>query len=103
MGSGTSLALECKSRCYNFINERFFSDTHPEIEELQLKLLRQMGPAQKLAMLAQMNQTVKTLALSGLRSRYPHDSPEMLHRRLADLLLGPELAAQVYGPFVEQK
>ena len=79
------------------------SDTNPEIAELQRDLLRQVGPARKLAMLGEMNKTVKVLALSGLRSRYPNDSPAVLRRRLADLILGPELAAKVYGPFVETK
>lgn len=77
-----------------------FSDTRPEIAALQRKLLRQAGAARKLAMLGQMNQTVITLALSGLRSRYPDDSAEKLRRRLADLILGPALANQVYGPLV---
>ncbi len=79
-----------------------FSDTRPEVAALQLSLLRQATPARKLAMVGEMNQTVKTLALSGLRSRYPNDSPEMLRRRLADLILGPELACKVYGPLVEK-
>lgn len=79
------------------------SDTHPEIAELQRNLLRQVGSARKLAMLSEMNKTVKVLALSGLRSRYPGDSPAMLRPRLADLVLGPELAAQVYGPLIENK
>ena len=78
------------------------SDTRPEIAALQLKLLRQATPARKLAMLGQMNQTVKTLSLSGLCSRYPDDSSEMLRRRLADLILGPELASRVYGPLVKK-
>lgn len=73
------------------------SDTRPEITALQYRLLRQASPARKLAMLGEMNRTVKTLALSGLRSRYPADSPEKLRRRLADLLLGPELARRIYG------
>ncbi len=80
-----------------------FSDTSPEIAELQRKLLRQVSSARKLAMLGEMNKTVKTLALSGLRTRYPEDSPAMLRRRLADLILGPELAAQVYGPLIEKR
>ena len=80
-----------------------FSDTNPEIVALQRSLLRQVGSARKLAMLGQMNQTVKTLAISGLRSRYPEDSPGMLRRRLADLVLGPILASLVYGPMVEEK
>ena len=78
------------------------SDTRPEVAALQRNLLRQAAPARKLAMLGQMYLTVKTLALSGLRSRYPEDSPEMLRRRLADLLLGPALALLVYGPLAEK-
>ncbi len=31
-----------------------------------------------------------------------YDSPHQRRRRLADLLLGPELAARVYGPLLEQ-
>ena len=80
-----------------------FSDTRPEVAALQRRLLRQVGPARKLAMLGQMNLTVKTLALSGLRSRYPGDSPELIRRRLADLVLGPALASLVYGPIADQR
>lgn len=58
-----------------------FSDTHPEITALQYQLLRQASPARKLEMVGQISQTVKMLALSGLRSRYPDDSEEMLRRR----------------------
>ena len=76
------------------------SDTRPEITKLQLKLLRQTSPARKLAMLGQMNQTVITLAFSGLCSRHPDDSAEMLRHRLADLILGSELANRVYGPLI---
>ncbi len=78
------------------------SDTRPKVAVLQLALLRQATPARKLAMVGEMNQAVKMLALSGLRSRYPDDSPEMIRRRLADLLLGPELAQLVYGPLVKK-
>jgi hypothetical protein len=49
-------------------------------------------------MVAELNATVRLLALEGLRQRYPDDPPELLRCRLADLLLGPELAARVYGP-----
>lgn len=76
------------------------SDTRPEIATLQLMLLRQASAARKLDMLCQMNKTVMTLAYSGLCSRYPDESAEMLQRRLADLILGPELAFRVYGAMV---
>jgi len=78
------------------------SDTRPEVTAIQMNLLRQASAARKLALLGQMNQTVKVLALEGLRSNYPGESSAQLRRRLADLLLGPELACKVYGPLVEK-
>ena len=76
-----------------------YSDTSPEIAAIQMEMLRKASPARKLEMVGQMNLTVKTLALAGLRTRHPDEPPEMLRRRLADLILGPELALKVYGPF----
>jgi hypothetical protein len=53
-------------------------------------------------MLGQMYQTVKPLTLCGLRQRHPNATETELRRRLADLLLGPELAMRVYGPLQEE-
>ena len=80
-----------------------FSDTRPEAEAVLIRMLRQAPPWRKLHMVGQLNQTVRTLALSGLRQRHPEATPQELRRRLADLLLGPELAAQAYGPLREQE
>lgn len=80
-----------------------FADTRPEAEEVHIKLLHQAPSWWKLEMVGQLNQTVRTLALSGLRQRYPQATPRELRRRLADLMLGPALAARVYGPLVEQE
>jgi hypothetical protein len=77
------------------------SDTSLEAERLQVRGLRQMLPWRKLALVGEMNQTVRALALAGLRQRYPADTPAMRRRRLADLLLGSELAARAYGPLQE--
>jgi hypothetical protein len=68
-----------------------------------IALLRQAPPWRKLHMVAQLNQAVRTLALSGLRQRHPEATPQELRRRLADLLLGPDLAALVYGPLEVQE
>jgi hypothetical protein len=78
-------------------------DTHPEVERILTERLRQMPPWRKMALVGEMNRTVRTFALAGIRRRYPEDSPEQQQRRLADLLLGPELAAQAYGPFLTEK
>jgi len=80
-----------------------FPDTRPEAEAVLIKMLRQAPPWRKLHMVDQLNQTVRTLALSGLCQRHPDATPQELRRRLADLLLGPDLAAQVYGPLVVQE
>lgn len=79
------------------------TDTHPKMEALQIQLWRQASPTRKMNMLAQLNASVQVLALAGLRSRYPQASQAMLRRKLADLLLGEELACKVYGEAIDAK
>ena len=74
-----------------------FPDTHPEAEAVLIRLLREAPPWRKLEMVDQLNQSVKLLALTGLRQRYPDESEGQLHRRLAGLLLGEDLACKAYG------
>jgi len=73
------------------------ADTHPKMEALQIQLWRQAGPTHKMNMMAQLNASARLLALSGLRSRNPKAGEPELRRKLADLLLGKELARKVYG------
>ena len=79
------------------------ADTRPETERVMIDLIRRAPPWRKVALLDQVTQTLRIWALSGLRLRHPHAAPEFLRRRLADLWLGPELAAKVYGPLVPQE
>jgi hypothetical protein len=74
-----------------------YSDTHPKMEALQIRLWRQASPTRKMQMLAQLNASVRMVALIGLRSRHPKASEGELRRKLADMLLGEELARKVYG------
>jgi hypothetical protein len=67
-----------------------------------MALLRRAPAWRKREMLGQMNEMVRTLAFSGLRQRYPQDTPDELRRRWADLILGPDLAARAYGPLPEE-
>jgi hypothetical protein len=75
-----------------------FPDIPPETERVLFAMLRDMPPWRKLEMVAQLNQAGSELALAGLRMRYPNATQDELHRRLADILLGDELAMRVYGP-----
>lgn len=75
-----------------------FPDTRPEAEAILLDLLRRAPAWRKLEMVGQLNDTVRALSLSGLRQRHPQAGEAELRRRLADLLLGSDLAERVYGP-----
>lgn len=83
---------------YTFIMTALYTDTNPKVERMQIELLRKAPAWRKIQMVAQLNETVRTLAMSGLAKRHPHASPEELRRLLADLILGEILAQQVYGP-----
>jgi hypothetical protein len=74
------------------------SDTSPEAERILIELLRRAPVWRKLLMVEDTNQSVRALLLAGLCERFPQDPPAALRRRLADLWLGPELAAAAYGP-----
>jgi hypothetical protein len=78
-------------------------DTHPQMEAMQIELLRSVSPTRKMEMLAQLNQSAHLLAMAGLRSRYPQATETELKRRLAGLLLGEELACKVYGALPDAK
>lgn len=80
------------------------TDTHPEADRILIELLRQAPVWRKLQMLGDLNRTANHLALEGLRDKYPDATDSDLKRHLADLLLGPELAQEAYGPHpVEQR
>jgi hypothetical protein len=74
------------------------TDTHPEAERILTNLLSQAPAWRKMQMLESLNRTASQLALEGLRDKYPLAAESELHRYLADLLLGPDLAQKVYGP-----
>jgi hypothetical protein len=71
-------------------------DTSPEAERFQIEHLQQMPVARRVELTGQMIETMYTLAMSGLRSRYPEATPLQLKRYLADLMLGEQLAERVF-------
>ena len=74
------------------------TDTSLEAAGIQLEIYRNMPVERKLELVEDANHTARVLALAGLAQRFPNDPPERLHRRLFDLVLGPELAQRAYGP-----
>ncbi|MFZ0545908.1 MAG: hypothetical protein WAM60_10750 [Candidatus Promineifilaceae bacterium] len=59
---------------------------------------RRLPTWRKWELMEDLNRTARYFALAGLRHRHQNASDEELRRRLADILLGEELAAKVYGP-----
>lgn len=71
-------------------------DTDADIERRQIDAWRQMSPAQKLRLVAQLSATVRRLALAGVRQRHPAASAREQFLRLAQVTLGDELALRAY-------
>lgn len=74
-----------------------YDDTQPEMEALQIELIRAMPPWKKMTIIDGLNSTVRTLAVNGIKQRHPDATPQEVRRMLADLMLGEELAQKVYG------
>lgn len=71
-------------------------DSSEDAERRLIESWRDMSPAQKVALAAAMSQTVRDLALAGIRQRYPLAMPREQLLRLAIVTLGPELALAAY-------
>jgi hypothetical protein len=67
------------------------ADTPPEIERIQLDIIRRMPSLVKFALLNDLNETVKAFSLSGIRQCSPNATPEQKSHPLVGLILGEEL------------
>jgi hypothetical protein len=80
------------------------TDTSPEVEEMLLERLRRMSPRDKVAMIADLTETVRQLALARIRRQYGNTLTERDQRlRLAALHLDREILIAAFGwdPAVE--
>ena len=73
-------------------------DNSPAAEQVLIELLRRAPAWRKLQLADRMSATVRELCLAGLRSRHPNATQAETRRRFADIQLGPDLAAKVFGP-----
>jgi len=74
------------------------SDTPPDIEAMQIRLLREMPIERRLIILSRWIQTVRTMTFEGLRERYPAASEAELRWRFVALHYGADLAIKALGP-----
>ena len=64
------------------------SDTSPEAEAIQLEIFRRMTPAQRLKLALEMSDSMRNVALAGLRTRRPDLDEMELLRELMRLMYG---------------
>jgi hypothetical protein len=74
------------------------SDTHPDVTRIQASISCSMPSWRRFRLVNDLIVSGRKLALAGLCERFPKASAKELHRRLATLVLGPEIANKVYGP-----
>jgi hypothetical protein len=75
------------------------ADTSIEVQQRQIRLWRAMSTVERLALVDGASRATRTLALAGLRQRYPQATEGELVARLARLTLGEALARQAYPEF----
>jgi hypothetical protein len=73
------------------------ADTSPAMQAIQDALFARVSPAAKLAQVARLSRMVDRLSIEGLRQRHPDADGDTIRFRRAELRLGPEVAARVFG------
>jgi hypothetical protein len=63
-------------------------DTSPEAATIQAEIFRRMTTAQRLKLALEMSESLRNIALAGLRNRQPESSPEELSRELLSIMYG---------------
>jgi hypothetical protein len=71
-------------------------DTMVGVETQQVEIWRALSTIQVAQVVSGASRAVRTLALAGLRTRFPSAAEPELTARLAAITLGPALARQVY-------
>jgi hypothetical protein len=63
-------------------------DTTPEAAAIQVEIFRRMTTAQRLRLALQMSESLRNVALAGLRSRQPELNADQLSRELLRIMYG---------------
>ena len=63
-------------------------DTSPEAAAIQAEIFRRMTPAQRLRLALEMSESMRNVALAGLRSRRPELNEKELSNELMRIIYG---------------
>lgn len=71
------------------------SDTHPDVERIQIELLRRAGPENRLAQALSLTATVINLSRQTIAERNPGLNPQEFDIKCIELYYGRELAMRL--------
>jgi hypothetical protein len=72
------------------------ADTSFDVEQRQIAMWRAMSTAERFSLVNGASRAVRTLAMAGLKTRYPNAAESELIARLARVTLGEALARRAY-------
>ena len=64
------------------------SDTHPKVAAQQREMFRRMSQEERVQMAIEMSNSIRDIALEGIRHRQPHLSAEEQKRELLRVMYG---------------
>ena len=76
------------NRRLEWIQFAMISDTHPKAALVQQEIFRRMTTSERLRMALEMSESMRNVALAGLRSRCPELNEEELSRELLRIMYG---------------
>jgi hypothetical protein len=78
-------------------------DTSPAIEAMQFQFYREAPAWRKIALMSSLSNTVRFLALQGLRKRHPQATAHELDLLLLERFHGPLIARQFQEALAQQR
>ncbi len=79
------------------LRDRMLDDTTPEALAVQLRVLRRIGPAGRLAMTFELSDNVRQIVRDGVRHRHPDWDEACIRREMFRLVYGDPLYTEVFG------
>ncbi|OHB63009.1 MAG: hypothetical protein A2Y77_10670 [Planctomycetes bacterium RBG_13_62_9] len=77
------------------MRDRTLDDTTPEALAVELRILRRIGPAGRLAMAFELSDNLRALVEAGVRHRHPDWDDRRVERDVMRLMIGDALFQEV--------
>jgi hypothetical protein len=79
------------------MRDRMLNDTTPEALAVQVRVLRRIGPAGRLAMMFELSDNLRSLVAAGVRHRHPGWDNRTVEWEVIRVMIGDDLFRQAYG------